>query len=114
MTERRHPTIKIGRRKTDIPVVVLEKFKDEMKEHMEETVRLSIETYVNGGIRGIKTDLAKYVEEDEKWKRRAEPLVVAFEGSKWGFGVLIAILKFFGLLVPFYGGYLLIKNFWNP
>lgn len=109
MTERRKPIIKIGRRRSDIPVVALEQFKDEMKEHVSET----IETVVNGGIRGIKKNLDDYIEEDKKWKIRAEPLVVAFESSKWGFKVLVAFLKFFGLLVPFYGGYLLIKSYFN-
>lgn len=109
MTERRKPIIKIGRRKSDIPVVALEQFKDEMKSHVAET----IETVVNGGIRGIRKQLDDYIEEDKKWKLRAEPLVVAFEGSKWGFRAIVAVLKFVGLLVPFYGGYLLLKNFWK-
>lgn len=104
--ERRDSKIKIGRRKSDIPVVALEQFKDEMKTHVADT----IETVVNGGIRGIKKNLDDYIEEDKKWKERAEPLVVAFESSKWGFKALAVVLKFFGLLVPAYGAYLVFKN----
>lgn len=109
MPERRHPTVKIGRRRSDIPVVVLEQFKTEMKDHVAET----IETVVNGGIRGIKKQLDDYIVEDTKWKESMEPLREAFTSSKWAFKALVAILKFCGLLVPTYGFYLLIKNIWR-
>ncbi len=108
MTERRQPKVKIGRRRSDIPVVVLEQFKTEMKEHVAEVIVAT----VNGKISSLDTKLTKYISEDMAWKESMEDLRLAFTSSKWAFRTLVAFLKFFGLLVPFYGGYLLVKNFW--
>lgn len=106
MPERRKPKIQIGRRTSDIPVVVLEQFKVEMKEHVEK----AIEKHVNGGIRNIDTKLTNYIKEDTDWKNRAEPLVIAYEGSKWTFGFFTSVLKFLGLMVPLGGLYFWIKS----
>lgn len=108
MPERRKPKAKIGRRESDIPVVALEQFKEEMKDHVAET----IEKVVNGNIRKIDEKVTDYIKVDMAWKESMEPLREAFTSSKWTFKAIVSILKFFGLLVPFYGGYLLFKNFW--
>jgi hypothetical protein len=73
--ERRKPKIKLGRRKSDIPVLVLEKFKDELKLQMETTVKSSIEAHVNGGIRGIKKQLDDYIVADTQWKEDSQPAI---------------------------------------
>lgn len=107
MNERRQPKIKIGRRKSDIPVVALERFKDEMKDHVAET----IERVVNGKIKDIDFKLTTYIEEDMKWKESMEPLREAFTSSKWTFKMIVAILKVLALVSPAIGGFWLIRDY---
>lgn len=42
--------------------------------------------------------LSAYIEADDAWKVRAEPVVKAFENSSWLFKLFITFLKTIGLL----------------
>lgn len=109
MTDRRTPKIQIGRRKTDIPVAALEQFKDEMKEHVAETIEL----VVNGQIRNIDTTLKNYIKEDTAWKETMEPVRKAFNNTSWLWNIFIGFLKTIGLLGTAGAAILLIRSFLN-
>ncbi len=104
--ERRTSRIQIGRRKSDIPVVVLEQFKTEMKEHVSETIT----RVVNGNIRDLDTKITNYIKEDTAWKESMEPLREAFQGSKWMVKALVSLMKFAALAAPLGGLYYWLKN----
>ncbi len=42
--------------------------------------------------------LSRYIEADDAWKVRAEPVVKAFENSSWLFKLFITFLKTIGLM----------------
>ncbi len=107
MTERRIPKVKIGRRKTDIPIAALERFKDEMKKHVEQSVDKATEKYVNGGIRGIKKQIDDYILEDTKWKEDAKPAIDNMKNLRTGWRVA---LGFFGGMAIISGGIFAIKK----
>lgn len=54
--------------------------------------------------------LVAYIKEDTAWKGRAEPMLKAYENGNWLWGVIVKLLKFFGLLGTAVGAYLLIKD----
>ena len=83
------------RKGTEIPVVALEQFKDEMKDH----VAVTIEKVVNGGIREIKKDVADIKvhlgKQDEDIKRlsdKVEPL----DGARTWMGGLVRAILYLG------------------
>lgn len=49
-------------------------------------------------IRELTGTLNRYIEADEAWKVRAEPVVKAFENSSWLFKLFITFLKTIGLM----------------
>ncbi len=49
-------------------------------------------------IRELTETLSRYIEADEAWKVRAEPVVKAFENSSWLFKLFVAFLKVVGLI----------------
>ena len=49
-------------------------------------------------IEKLTTTLTAYIEADEAWKVRAEPVVKAFENSSWLFKLFITFLKTVGLM----------------
>lgn len=59
----------------------------------------------------VNQTLLAYIEADEAWKVRAEPVVKAFENTSWLFRVAIQILKVVGLLLPIGGVAIAIKKF---
>ena len=59
----------------------------------------------------VNDTLLKYIEADEAWKVRAEPVVKAFENTSWLFRIAIAVLKFVGLLIPMGAIALTLKKF---
>lgn len=85
----------------------LEQLKDDLKEHVAATVR----TVVNGKIDNIAKKLDTYITDDDEWKRRAEPVVKAFENTSWLFQLFIGTLKILGLLGGAVVAILAIKNF---
>lgn len=85
----------------------LEQFKDEMKAHVSDTIRV----VVNGKIDNISQKLGDYVKADEEWKQRAEPFVKAFENTSWLFKLTIGTLKLLGLLGVSIAAIVTIKNF---
>lgn len=111
MTERRQPKIKIGRRQSDIPVVVLEQFKTEMKEHVAEVIRVT----VNGKIDDLKKttltkeDFGKYVEMDTARWADAKPSLDNMKNITSGWKV---ILSFFGSVAVIAAGVMGLKKLW--
>lgn len=75
MTERRRPRVQIGRRRSDIPLKILEQFRDEIKAHVAETIKVT----VNGKIDNLKQTMLTtenfdtYVKDDTAWKKANEP-----------------------------------------
>lgn len=49
-------------------------------------------------IEKLTATLTQYIEADEAWKVRAEPVVKAFENSSWLFKLFITFLKTIGLM----------------
>ncbi len=49
-------------------------------------------------IEKLTETLTSYIEADEAWKVRAEPVVKAFENSSWLFKLFITFLKTIGLM----------------
>lgn len=84
---------------------------EQLKEHIAEIVQKSVKETVNGQIKKVENKLDDYVTKDEAWKVRAEPVVVAFENSKWSLKVIVAVVKFLALLSPAIAGWLLLKDF---
>lgn len=85
----------------------LQSFKDEIREHLADTVR----TVVNGKIDKIDRKLDLYIVDDTAWKVRAEPVVKAFENTSWLWKIFIGALKTIGLLIPVGGALVAIKKF---
>lgn len=62
-------------------------------------------------IRDLSDSFRMYVQADEEWKVRAEPVIKAFENTSWLLKILIAFLKVVGLLIPVGGAIMGIKKF---
>ena len=112
MNERRKPKVKIGRRNSDIPIIVLEQFKDEMKDHVAETIRIT----VNGKIDDLKKttltkeDFNKYVDMDTARWAEAKPALDNMKNLTTT-GKLIVSLSVGITAVG--GAYLLLKKLFN-
>jgi hypothetical protein len=92
-----------------------------MKDHQIEDLKKMLEAVVketvNGKIDRLSVKLDDYIKEDTAYKAedklRTQPVVDAFNNSKWSLKVFIGILKFLALFVPASAGVLLIKKLWN-
>lgn len=49
----------------------------------------------------LQKDFQQYVKEDIEWKKRAEPVIRAFENTSWLLKITVGVMKFLGLLLPF-------------
>lgn len=97
MTDRRRPKVQIGRRRTDVPVKILEAFKEEMKTHVAETIRAT----VNGKIDNLThtmlktSDFDRYVDEDSAWKKANEPALDNMKNltglGKFGLSAIVTV-----------------------
>lgn len=79
---------------------------EELKKHTAEAIKSN----VNGKIDAINMKLTSYIHEDEKWKQRAEPLIVTYENTSGFYKVLVWFLKFLGLTTAASGAILLVKQ----
>ncbi len=106
--ERRNSRIKIGRRKTDIPVKVLEEFKNELNNHMTNAISAAVDTatekHVNVGIRGITQRLDEYIVKDELWKADLAWLKDISQGTRLLKNPLLWFLAFVVGAVALIGG----------
>lgn len=64
--------------------------------------------------KGMQKSFDDYVISDDKWKVRAEPVVVAFERTTWLSSVVVQILKMLGLLGATVVAYMTVRNIFKP
>lgn len=87
----------------------LELFKDELKNHIADTIKVT----VNGKIDRMDEKLNKYIAEDTAWKAQMEPVRTTFENSRWTIKLFVGLLKILALLAPAGAGFLWVKKLLN-
>lgn len=65
---------------------------------------------LRGEIKKLTETLGRYIESDEAWKVRAEPVVKAFENTSWLFRIVITLLKVLALITAAAGIITLVKK----
>lgn len=77
------------------------------KEDLTEAVKGAVELHVNGKIKVVQETLDKYIEEDMRWKKTANPAVISYQKGSAFFSVLGAgaqyLLPIFGVIGIIYG-----------
>lgn len=68
-------------------------------------------TSLRNEIRELTKSFHDYVEKDEAWKVRAEPVVKAFENTSWLWKLFIGLIKTIGLLIPIGGVLFTIRKY---
>lgn len=83
---------------------------DMIMHKLESKIEDSINKNVNGKIIKLTEKLDLYIQEDNSWKERAEPVVKAFENTTWLSSIVVQTLKMLGLLGASVVAYMTIKN----
>jgi len=55
--------------------------------------------------------LSEYIENDMKWKARAEPMVKSYENTNWLINICVSFLKIVGITGGAFGGAYVISKF---
>lgn len=82
---------------------------DQIKE-IQKTIAISIEKHVNGKIKSLDKKFGEYVNKDEEWKKRAEPVIQMGQNIQ-GFGRVS--LYFLGFISAVGGVILLLVKFFK-
>lgn len=90
MTDRRKPKIQIGRRKTDVPVKILEQFKSEMLLHVGEAIKESNKSNLTTEAFNL------YVTDDKAWKTANEPALENMKNLTNSSLFIVKIISVFG------------------
>ena len=84
------------------------------KEDLVDAVKGAVEIHVNGKIKTVQETLDKYIEEDTKWKKTADPAVISYQKGSAFFSVLGAgaqyLLPLFGVAGIIYGFFIWLKQ----